>query len=714
MSWLRKLNARTGFARRLPRLLRKGRVGILLAWAAGIFWVSQTGWFRNLDRVEQLEQALIDWRFLQRGNVPGNPDVVIVGINDSSLEQKALAGLAVESEGVALMAAQKMPWDRKVWALLIERLIQAGAKVVALDLILDGDNPGTEELAKVVAKYRDRLVLGARFNDVTADGGNNQVTFTTPATALVGEGDNSGLVGCCTLRSEIDQTIRRFDFRTSLMREYGMEDDTDDIVSFAPLAAAKFTGHPAPRGYRQPIAYQGRATTYVYLPVEEVLVDRIFKSDPKFAGGAAFQGKLVFVGPIAEILHDIHKTPFGGMPGVEIHANIAGALLGGHLLRDAPATTGRWLTLVIALGAVGLLILCRQALTQSAVLAAAMVALAAAAQLYFSRADVLLPVVQPSFVLLGIGVFGVLFTVAIEQLEKARIRGVLDQYVSKNVADVVLKHSENFEQMMRGERRNVTIVFSDVRGFTSIFESSDATALVEQLNEYFEQMIGRIQQAGGTFLKFIGDAIMAGWGDTHSLGYEEDATRAVTAALAMRAALRDLNARWAAAPSRVPMRVGIGVHHGEVVVGEIGSQGVRKEFTLLGDAVNSAARFESATKQYHVDLLVGGSVEALTRGKFVYRAVDRARFKGKSLPIEVFAALSDAGTPEPAWLGRWHEAVALFRTARFAEATRFFREVSVEIGGEDFLCGMYLARIAEYERTPPPADWDGSHTLAEK
>lgn len=711
---LRQIFAPAAVFRRLPKLLRKGRVAIILLWAAAVFLFSQSMWFGSSKRVQQVEQALIDWRFQARGDLLGSPDVVIVGMNDSSLEQTALQGLATESEGVALMAAQKPPWNRKVWALLIERLMQSGAKVVALDLIFDGNNPGTDELAAVVTKYRDRLVLGARFSDVTADGEDRNVTFTTPATALTGEGDSSDLVGSCLFRQDNDQAIRRFDFRTSLMREAGMDDDSDDIVSFAPLAVSKFQGRPAPRGYGMPIAYQGRATTYVHFPMEEVLTDRYFSTDPKFARGKVFRDKLVFVGPIAEILHDVHKTPFGLMPGVEIHANIAGALLSGRTLRHAPPDTARWLAIGVALCAVALIVFCRQALTQFAVFATLTVALAGAAHVFFSDARIIIPLVEPAFVLLGVGGFGVLFSVAIEQLEKARIRGVLNQYVSKNVADVVLKHSEDFEQMMRGERRNVTIVFSDVRGFTSIFESSDATALVEQLNEYFERMVGCIQKVDGTVQKFIGDAIMAAWGDTHSLGYAEDAERAVRSALAMRVALRELNAKWEGNPARIPMKTGIGVNHGEVVVGEVGSQGVRKEFTLLGDAVNSAARFESATKQYHVDLLVGGSVEALTRGKFVYRAVDRARFKGKTVPIEVFALLSDAATPAPAWLARWHEAVEHFRAARFAEAARLFRDVAAEIGGDDFLCEMYLARIAEYELSPPPADWDGAHTLSEK
>ena len=690
-----------------------------MIWAAMIFAVTQSRQFASFGPFQEIEQRFIDWRFKARGYEPANPDVILVGIKDSSLDTDLLRALAPESDAIALMAAQRFTsWDRKVWARLIERLMNAGAKVVALDLIFDGQFPGNDELGAVVAQYRGRLVLGAKF-EPSAD--EDRMTYRVPDTAIRGEGDSATLVGLCRFRIEVDGAMRRFDYRTSLERESGRDEGflrdfgiEDGIVTFAPLAVAKFSGKDAPHGFAQIIDFQGRAGTYPPFAMEEILADSIFLKDPRYRGGALFKDKIVFIGPIAEIIHDIHQTPFGGMPGVEVHAQLAGALLSGHALRDAPPGTARWLALGVAVGAAVLLIFCRQALTQSAVLAALTVAFAAVAQLFFTRAGMLVPVVEPAFALFGVGVAGVLFTVAIEQLEKARIRGVLNQYVSKNVADVVLKHAEDFEQMMRGERRNVTIVFSDVRGFTSIFESSDAVSLVEQLNEYFEQMVTCIQEQGGTLQKFIGDAIMAAWGDTHSLGYEEDAARAVRTALAMRKALAGLNESWEAHPARVPMKTGVGVNHGEVVVGEVGSQGVRKEFTLLGDAVNSAARFESATKQYHVDLLVGGSVEALTRGKFVYRAVDRARFKGKTLPIEVFAVLSDAATPTPAWLARWHEAVALFRTARFAEATPLFQNVAAEIGGEDFLCEMYLARIAEYAQTPPPADWDGAHTLSEK
>jgi adenylate cyclase len=155
------------------------------------------------------------------------------------------------------------------------------------------------------------------------------------------------------------------------------------------------------------------------------------------------------------------------------------------------------------------------------------------------------------------------------------------------------------------------------------------------------------------------------------------------------------------------------VNYGEVVVGEIGSPD-RREFTLLGDAVNTAARFESATKQYHVDILIGGSVEALTRGKFVYRCVDLSRFKGKKKPVETFTPLSFPDIAPPEWLDTYHQAIQLFRTQHWAEARARFESVLQTLNGEDFLCQMYLKRIAHLEAQPPGPDWDGAHTLEEK
>ena len=138
------------------------------------------------------------------------------------------------------------------------------------------------------------------------------------------------------------------------------------------------------------------------------------------------------------------------------------------------------------------------------------------------------------------------------------------------------------------------------------------------------------------------------------------------------------------------------------------------EFTVLGDGVNLAARLESATKQFHTDILVGEQAVKLTREQFVYRTVDLMTVKGKTRPVEVFSLLSDNSQPPPPWLATYHEAIKLYRGRKFSEAALGFESAQKEIGGEDFLCAMYLARCAAYELSPPPKDWDGSFTLADK
>jgi adenylate cyclase len=290
---------------------------------------------------------------------------------------------------------------------------------------------------------------------------------------------------------------------------------------------------------------------------------------------------------------------------------------------------------------------------------------------------------------------------------------VLDRYVSKNVAAAVLEDKRSFEESLRGQKKPVTILFSDIRGFTSMTETSDADKLVAQLNEYFLEMVGTVLKEGGTLQKFIGDAIMAAWGDTHSESLETDAQRAVSAALQMRAALVKLNEQWKKESDRPQLSIGIGVNHGDVIVGNIGHP-QRMEFTVLGDGVNLAARLESATKQFHADILIGEQTEKLTREKFIFRTVDLLTVKGKTKPIEVFTLFGDRSQPAPAWLEKYQGAVKLYRSRKFAEAASLFETARKEVGGKDYLCEMYIERCRVYLEEPPPADWDGSYKLTEK
>jgi adenylate cyclase len=301
----------------------------------------------------------------------------------------------------------------------------------------------------------------------------------------------------------------------------------------------------------------------------------------------------------------------------------------------------------------------------------------------------------------------------LEQFERLRTRNLLERYVSKNVAKTILEDQRSFIESLSGRKKAVTVLFSDIRGFTSMTESSDAHQLVTQLNEYFLEMVGVVLKEDGTLQKFIGDAIMSAWGDTHSEGLAEDARRAVSASLQMRGALAKLNDRWKSQANREKLKIGIGINHGEIIVGNIGHP-QRMEFTVLGDGVNLAARLESATKQFHTDILIGEEVEKLTREHFIFRNVGAIAFKGKIKPVETFLLLGDRSQAPLDWLANYHGAIRVYRSHNFDLAEKMFREVQKEIGDDDFLCGMYLERIKELSQQSLPANWDGSFTLSEK
>jgi adenylate cyclase len=461
------------------------------------------------------------------------------------------------------------------------------------------------------------------------------------------------------------------------------------------------------------IDYQGPQGTYPPLPIENLFVDRL-STNPPINSGAVFKDKIVIVGPMAEINHDIHPTPFGDMPGPEIHAQMTAALLHGSWLVGTAYVTNVAVALLLLWLALEICLRIQNALWKFFTLMASVAVFFVACQIAFTHYKLVLPMTQPLFCLVVPGTFGVAFQYALEQFERRRYRNVLGRYVSENVAKAVLDDRRSFEESLRGKKKPVTILFSDIRGFTKMTETSDADKLVAQLNEYFGEMVNIIEEKNrGTLQKFIGDAIMAAWGDVTSDGIEVDAARAVTAALEMRPALAKLNAGWKDNPDRLNLSIGIGVNHGEVIYGNIGAQ-KRMELTVLGDGVNLASRLESSTKQFKTDILIGQETEKLTREKFIYRKVGAVAFKGKTRTVETFTVLGDRSQPAPAWLEKYHAAIKLYLARQFAEAAGQFEAVRAEIGGKDYLCEMYMESCGACIERPPAESWDGSITLTEK
>ena len=701
-------------------------VGIL------VFWLTQTAWLTKSHLWQMTDGALIDHRYTLRKETLSDPDIKLIGIGSTSFQLDALAPEEIAASPTLQKMQSPWPWDRSVHAAILEKLMGAGAKVVMFDFVFASETDGDEIFAKALEKYKDRVVIGELFADDEGSVGQTK-KLTEPNTRLLLPGTES-IAGLVTIWPDADRAIRRARYRTSTERETAempgidprivtyLKNEIraghipDNLTHITARAAEKFKGKTAtpPPEVKTLINFQGPSGTYRAWPVENMFVDALWQKPP-FRGGLAVSNKIVIVGPMTEIIsHDVHVTPFGEMPGPEIQAQTLAAVLQGVWLTETTEQTNFWLALAAVLFA---LIVCfgiPQALLKGLLLVGATVAFVVGCQLAFSYGNVVVSMMPPLFCLVGTGSFAIIFEYSMEQLERRRYRHIFNRYVSKNVAKAILEDRRSVEESLRGIKKPVTILFSDIRGFTTMTEKTDAAKLVAQLNEYFAEMVDIIQEKNsGTLQKFIGDAIMAAWGDTHTLGNGEDARRAVTAALAMRRGLAKLNALWQDNPDRQVLATGIGVNHGEVVYGNIGSK-ERAELTVLGDGVNLAARLESATKQFHTDILIGEEAEKLTREHFIYRSVGAIAFKGKTRPVETYLLISDRSPPPPPWLTTYHTAVRLYREQKFPAAIALFETVQKEIGHEDYLCEMYVLRCAALTGSPIPQDWDGAFTLAEK
>jgi adenylate cyclase len=696
-------------------LLKRARwiiaiVGVL------VFWLAHTDWVKTSQVWGRANSLLIDRRYLLRATKAPNPNIQLLGVQTSSMTLDALPPEDIAASETLQLMREPWPWNRRVYAAVLEKLMAAGAKVVVFDFILSGASEGDTVFAKALEKYKDHVVMGAALNierDENRDVVN--VKLSLPNSRLLSPGTEK-IVGLVSLWPDSDGIVRSTRYQTSLARELnkGLNRFPDDLSHMTLNAVEKYgekvnTPLPDQLSY---IDFQGPSRTYQALPLEDIFVEKTWRAK-QFNSGMVFSNKIVVVGPMAEIFKDTHFTPLGEMPGPEIQGQMMAALLDHSFIRPSPESVDEALDLLMIAVALGVCLWKGNASLKVLLLALATVAFLVAAQFVFVRHNLVLSMTGPLFCLAATGSFGVVFQSTLEQFEKLRFRNVLDRYVSKNVAKAILDDKRSFLESLNGRKQEVTILFMDIRGFTSMTETTDPDKLVAQLNEYFFEMVGIVLKEGGTLQKFIGDAIMAGWGDTHTAGSAEDARRAVSAALQMRGELMKLNKRWTENPDRTPFSVGIGVNQGELIVGNIGHP-QRMEFTVLGDGVNLASRLESATRQFHSDILIGESIHDVTSEHFVYRRVDLLTMKGKAKPVEVFTVLGDRSTPVPGWLSKYHEAIFSYRRRNFGEAIACLKEALKEIGREDYLCEMYIRRCEEFLRTPPPSNWDCSHALSEK
>ena len=294
--------------------------------------------------------------------------------------------------------------------------------------------------------------------------------------------------------------------------------------------------------------------------------------------------------------------------------------------------------------------------------------------------------------------------------QEKRMKGTMARYMDPLIADSLMHEGAN---ALGGQESEATVLFSDIRGFTTFTESLGAQGTVSLLNAYFSLMVDCLQQEGGILDKFIGDAVMAVFGLPRP--GNDDADRAVRTALAMLTSLQGFN-HGREQEGLLPIRIGIGLHTDAVVSGNIGSP-KRMNYTVIGDGVNLAARLESACKQYGAQLLISESTRSRLRGTYRMREADRVVVKGKTEPVVIHELLdfqNEASFPAAVEvLGHYRDGLERYRAARFQEAIRCFRQ-ALALHPQDRLSSLYAERCSHYLSNPPGDDWDGIWVLKEK
>jgi adenylate cyclase len=454
------------------------------------------------------------------------------------------------------------------------------------------------------------------------------------------------------------------------------------------------------------VPYRGRQGSFPYYSVADVLAGRI--------AAGALRGKIVLLGTTAPGLVDQRTTPVGEVfPGVEVHANLIAGMLDGSI-RSEPASAGVLQALVLAVAGLAMIFAWPWRVPARATLLTILLtgAVIAGDLALWRHGAWSQPVAA---LLLAIGALFVLnmsYAFFVESRTRRHITRLFGQYVPPELVEEMSRHPESYS--MAGRRAELTVLFSDVLGFTAIAETLEPEALAELMNEYLGTMTAVMRDERGTLDKYIGDAIMGFWGAP--VEDRDHARRAVSAALRMRAVLVDLN-RAFAARGWPTLWAGIGVNTGPMTVGDMGSS-VRKAYTVMGDAVNLAARLEGLTRHYRVEILVGEATRARTE-EVVYREIDRVRVLGRATPVAVFeplmtrAAWDSADPAEHDDLEQWHAALAQYRARQWAAASAKLAALIERHPG----CGLFMVyreRIALLQNAPLPDDWDGVHTFDTK
>jgi adenylate cyclase len=476
-------------------------------------------------------------------------------------------------------------------------------------------------------------------------------------------------------------------------------DSDDDYTGLEWLGLATVDGTlkiPVDSNVATYVPYRGKQGSFRYISATDVLHDRV---EPE-----QLNNKIVLIGTSAIGLLDNRATPVSEtFPGVEIHANMVAGILDQNLKQHPAYMLGVEVVWLLVIGIVLSVALPRlspaNAMLVSFLMFAATVGLSLSLWQY---GDLLMPMANSLVMITLLFALDMSYGYFVEARTKRQITGLFGQYVPSEVVEEMSHHPESVS--MKGESREMTILFSDVRGFTTISEGLGPEELTELMNEFLTPLSRVVYKHHGTIDKYMGDCIMAFWGAP--LPDTQHARDAILAGIEMQATLDALQPHFRER-GWPEIHVGVGINTGRVSVGNMGSE-VRVAYTVMGDEVNLASRLEGITKQYGVGIVVGEHTRnAVT--DFVYRELDHVRVRGKNEPVAIYepigllSAVSQAMQDEVAL---FHEMRHLYCAQEWDQAGSQLTKLQ-QMSPDTRLYGVYAERIAHFRKNPPAADWDG-------
>ncbi len=639
--------------------------------------------------LEAFEAKTYDLRFRDlRGAIPPSADIAIVAIDDKSIAELG-----------------RFPWTRTQYVRLIERLTTAGAKALLVDAFFPERETASIDRAFAAAVRKAGNVDLAVVFDFDEQLRVKSSTHTLPEIEKAAAG-----IGHINLLPEDDGVNRRnkllIEADGKLVPSLGL------LGAMAALGEKQFVPGPFDIGlgkrhipvegnYSMWINYTGKPGNYPRYSFTDIVHGR---ADP-----ALLKDKVIFLGATALGIYDMRVTPFDkNSPGVEIHATVADDIISERFIRHTGLEALFDMALIVVLGLVTFYLTMRLRLH----VAIPAVFLLSSGYVWLSywiflQGHWVSMIYPPMAAMVALSIGGSFRYLVLDRSAR-EMRTMFSSYLSPKLVDRLEKEHEVVR--IGGDNKVVTVLFTDIKGFTTFSESRSPQEVVTRLNEYLGTMVQVIDRFDGTVDKFIGDGIMFYWGAPFA--QPDHAKLAVACVLEMKKEMERLNAKWAV-EGLEPFSIRGGAQSGDVVAGNVGSLGKKMEYTLIGDTVNQAARLESAAKYYGVDFLIGESTYLLTRDIYRYRELDKIRVVGKQIPVTIYELLGALSEPLEKWIAKFDEALKFYRARRWEDARKSFVFILDE-KPEDRPSKIYFERCEHYIKNPPPEKWDGVINRSDK